>query len=278
MPVERRSSRAVPPAARATRPGHASAASAGLVSTRLRRRLLRRPLSRPSRRTSRSGGSSPSSLRGPASAHQLVGVARRRGGARAPLSLLRHLPAAGGALRRHGGEVHRRCGDGGVGNADRHRGRRRTGRPGRARTRRRRQGAGEEVGAPELRARAGVLTGEAAVNLGATARGWSPGTRGTLGVAGAVGRRARNGVRRRGNPARERAPQSSYEDGGLVRRSRGRRSECRCGARCASSAGVGGGQRAAGPRGAVRRARPGAAQDQGDLPRDAPRGGRSCCS
>ena len=33
---------------------------------------------------------------------------------------------------------------------------------------------GDEVGAPELRARAGVLTGEAAVTLAARARGWWP--------------------------------------------------------------------------------------------------------
>src|SRR5690349_12723628 len=39
---------------------------------------------------------------------------------------------------------------------------------------------GEEVGAPELRARAGVLTGEAAVNLMALSEGWWPGTSSTL--------------------------------------------------------------------------------------------------
>ena len=33
---------------------------------------------------------------------------------------------------------------------------------------------GDEVGAPELRARAGVLTGEAAVTIGAEGQGWSP--------------------------------------------------------------------------------------------------------
>src|SRR5206468_7433406 len=35
---------------------------------------------------------------------------------------------------------------------------------------------GRDIEAPDLRARAGVLTGEAAVNLGAEARAWWPGT------------------------------------------------------------------------------------------------------
>ena len=70
-------------------------------------------------------------------------------------------------LRRHGREVHRRRGDGGVGRADRPRGRRRASRPGRPRPGRR----GARSWAPTIQARAGVLTGEAAVTLGATNQG-----------------------------------------------------------------------------------------------------------
>ena len=36
---------------------------------------------------------------------------------------------------------------------------------------------GEEVGAPGLAMRVGIVTGEVAVTVGATARGWSPATR-----------------------------------------------------------------------------------------------------
>ena len=50
--------------------------------------------------------------------HDAVGVARRRGGPRAALPLLRHVPPADRPVRRHGGEVHRRRGDGGLGDAD----------------------------------------------------------------------------------------------------------------------------------------------------------------
>ena len=97
--------------------------------------------------------------------------ARRRGGARAAVALLRHLPAADRPLRRHGREVHRRRGDGGLGHADRHRGRRRARRAGGARSGRRRHRAGRRARRHGLRARAGVLTGEAAVTLGAEGQG-----------------------------------------------------------------------------------------------------------
>ena len=50
---------------------------------------------------------------------------------------------------------------------------------------------GDEVGAPELRARAGVLTGEAAVNLAASRRGDGGRRSREHGVAGAVAWRSR---------------------------------------------------------------------------------------
>ena len=70
-------------------------------------------------------------------------------------------------LRRHGREVHRRRGHGRLGRADRPRGRRRAGRPGRRSSwSTRSRGLG-----PGIEARAGVLTGEAAVTIGATNQG-----------------------------------------------------------------------------------------------------------
>ena len=73
----------------------------------------------------------------------------------------RHRP-----VRRHGREVHRRRGHGGLGRTDRPRGRRRASGPGRPGARR----CGQALG-PGIEARAGVLTGEAAVTLGATNQG-----------------------------------------------------------------------------------------------------------
>ena len=70
-------------------------------------------------------------------------------------------------LRRHGREVHRRRRDGRLGRADRPRGRRRARRPRRPRAGRR----GPRRSAPGIQARAGVLTGEAAVTIGATNQG-----------------------------------------------------------------------------------------------------------
>ncbi len=145
-------------------------------------------------------------LRRPGRLHHALGVARRRGGARAPLALLRHVPAADRALRRHGREVHRRRGHGGLGDADRDRGRRRARGAGRRSTSSRRSPrSGDEVGAPELRARAGVLTGEAAVTIGAEGAGHGRGRPRQHRLAHPVGRRARQRVRRRGDPARDRA-------------------------------------------------------------------------
>ena len=91
---------------------------------------------------------------------------------------------------------------------------------------------GAEVGAPDLRARAGVLTGEAAVTLGATGQGMVAGdlvnTASRLQSAAAAG----NGPGRRGNDAgrrpgdRLRRPRAAHPErqGGAGRRS-GRPSE-----------------------------------------------------
>ena len=62
---------------------------------------------------------------------------------RDPDALLRHGPHRHRALRRHGREVHRRRGHGGLGRTRRTRGRRRACRPGSARARRRRRDARE---------------------------------------------------------------------------------------------------------------------------------------
>ena len=62
---------------------------------------------------------------------------------------------------------------------------------------------GEEVGAPAAGAR-GLVTGEAAVNLGATVEGMVAGDRGEHRVSGAVGGRARDGYVGDGDPRRDR--------------------------------------------------------------------------
>ncbi len=61
---------------------------------------------------------------------------------------------------------------------------------------------GEELGAENLRARAGVLTGEAAVTLGATGQGMVAGDLVNTASRVQVRRRARNRVRRRGDASR----------------------------------------------------------------------------
>ena len=111
-------------------------------------------------------------LRRPRRLHAASRSRATRGDSRAALALLRHLPAADRAVRRHGGEVHRRRGDGRVGHADRDRGRCRAGGSRRARPRRGRLGARARRSAPRSFAPApGVLTGEAAVTIGAEGEG-----------------------------------------------------------------------------------------------------------
>ena len=145
-------------------------------------------------------------------------------------------------LRRDDREVHRRRGDGGVGRAGGARGRRRARRAGRARAGRR--GGARSARRSErrdLRARAGVVTGQVAV-AGQPGRG--PGRRRPRQHRGprAVRRRARHGARRRGDPPgdlggdRLRGRRAST-------RSRARRSRCGCGAPCAWSPASAGAQR-----------------------------------
>ena len=62
---------------------------------------------------------------------------------------------------------------------------------------------GDEVGAPELRARAGVLTGEAAVTLGAEGQGMVAGDLVNTASRIQSDGRAGHGARRRGDPARD---------------------------------------------------------------------------
>ena len=112
-------------------------------------------------------------------------------------------PATDRALRRHGREVHRRRGDGRLGHAGRHRGRRRARRPSGARPRRRRAGARDEVGAPSCgRGRRAHRRG------GGHARRRGPGDGRRRPrqhrVAHPVGSRPGHRARRRGDAARDR--------------------------------------------------------------------------
>ena len=137
--------------------------------------------------------------------HGALGATRRRGSARAPLALLRHLQPIDQALRRDGREVHRRCSDGRLGDTDRHRGRRRARRPLRARP-----------GGGGLRARRrGRRARPPRAGRGAHRRGSGDDRRREPGhgrrrprqhsLAHPVGGRARHGPRRRGDPADDRA-------------------------------------------------------------------------
>ena len=107
------------------------------------------------------------------------------------------------ALRRYGREVHRRRRDGGLGNADRAGGRRRAGRARGARPASQpwRRSARRSA-RPSFGARAGVLTGEAAVTLGAEGQGMVAGDLVNTASRIQSRRRAGNGPRRRGDQAR----------------------------------------------------------------------------
>ena len=206
-----------------------------------------------------------------------VGVARRGGRARAALALLRHLPPADRRLRRHGREVHRRRGDGRLGNADGDRGRRRASGACRARprgggVRARRRGGRRGAAGPRRRAhrRGG---GDARRRRAGHGRRRSR----QHGLARPVGRRAGHRVRRRVDATRDRA-------GDRLRGGRRVRAEGQGGldaalARAAaSSPGVRGALKSQRARGAVRRPRPRAAPDQGAVPRVRPRSARRTSS
>ena len=68
---------------------------------------------------------------------------------------------------------------------------------------------GDEVGAPDLRARAGVLTGEAAVTIGAEGQGMVAGDLVNTASRIQARRRAGHGARRRVDAARDRSRRSS---------------------------------------------------------------------
>ena len=157
-----------PNAARATSPASAFCGECGsplIAGSRARAAVAARRRPRPSAGSSRS--SSPTS-----SASPLSSEGRDAEDTRELLSrYFETCQRPDRALRRDGREVHRRRGDGGLGHADRDRGRRRAGRPRGARPRRRGHRARRRVGRADLRARAGVLTGEAAVTIGAEGQG-----------------------------------------------------------------------------------------------------------
>ena len=203
-------------------------------------------------------------LRRPGRLHAALGYPRRRGGSGAPLALLRLLPADHLALRRHRREVHRRCGHGRLGDADRDRRRRGAGRAGGARPRRR--GLGARAG--------GRRGGAAGASRRAHRRGRGDGRRRgpgdgrrrprQHGVPDPGRRRARQRLRRRYDPADDRAD-DRLRGSGLVRvegqgRARAALEGAPGGVRVAWVAQVG---RA---RGTVRRPRPRAEPDQGPLP------------
>ena len=124
---------------------------------------------------------------------------------------------------------------------------------------------GGETGMPELGARAAVLTGEAAVNLGAAGQGMVAGDLVNAAVPCPGSRRAGHGARRRSDEKGDgggdrvcgrRSPRAEGQDGGdaaLARPPRHRRSRRR--------------SEVARPGAAVRRTRPRAAAREGALPR-----------
>ena len=147
------------------------------------------------------------------------------------------VPAADRALRRDGREVHRRRGDGGVGDADRHRGRRRAGGAGGARPGRGRHGARRRGRRADLRLRAGVLTGEATVTVGADGQGMVAGDLVNTACADPVAGGAREGARGRDDTGATTEPTIVYEDAG-THESRARQDRIRSGGQCGSSSGA----------------------------------------
>ena len=125
---------------------------------------------------------------------------------------------------------------------------------------------GDEAGMPDLRARAGVLTGEAAVTIGAEGEGMVAGD--LVNTASRI-----QGEAEPGHGAGRGVDAPRDRGGDRLRGRRPARAQGQDGA-AASLAGATGGLRAARgaqvdrPRGAVRRPRPRAAPDQGPLPRE----------
>ena len=124
---------------------------------------------------------------------------------------------------------------------------------------------GDEVGAPELRARAGVLTGEAAVTIGAEGEGMVAGD--LVNTASRVQSVAEPGTVFVGEATRRATEQTIvYEDAGS-HELKGKDGPDAALAGAARRLGRARRAQVAGPRGAVRRPRPRAAPDQGSLPR-----------
>src|SRR5439155_23175719 len=115
---------------------------------------------------------------------------------------------------------------------------------------------GDEVGAPELRARAGVLTGEAAVTIGAEGQGMVAGD--LVNTASRVQSAADPGTVFVGETTRRSTEQRSSTRPRAPSSSRERRDSPRSGRRSASSQACAA-RSSAGARGAVRRALPRAA-------------------
>ena len=206
-------------------------------------------------------------LRRPGRLHHAVGVARPGGGPRAAVGATSRSAAA--IVDRYGGdrrEVHRRRGDGGVGRADRPRGRRRAGGPRRARAGRPASLRSAPTSAcPTWPCGSGIVTGEVAVTVGAEQQGMVAGD--AVNTASRVQSAAAPGqvwvdettrlltvvgdhLRRRRQPRAE----GQGRPGAAVGGARGRRRRRRWPARRR-------------PRGAARRPRPRAAAGQGALPR-----------
>ena len=131
---------------------------------------------------------------------------------------------------------------------------------------------GEELGAENLRARAGVLTGEAAVTLGATGQGMVAGD--LVNTASRVQSVAEPGTVFVGEATRAQPSRRSSSRPRALSSSRARRVRRSSGGRCVSSRGVRLAQ-VAGPGGAVRRPRPRAASDQGAVPHERRREART---
>src|SRR6188472_575869 len=203
-------------------------------------------------------------VRGPRRVHGRLGRARRRGHAGAPVALFRHISKTHRAVRRDGGEVHRRCGDGRLGNAGRDRGRCRARRPCRARHRRRRhvaRGRGRRS-RPSRTCRGADRRGRCHDRR--ERRGHGRRRSRQHGVPRAVSGRTGNGVRGRVDAARDRADDR-------VLRGRRVRAQGQRGAHAALAGAARRLRRARNTqvdrsRGAVRRPRRRVAQDQGPLP------------